>query len=68
MSDYAIDDFGHAVFKAEKNNYNVPTDCYGTIKMIENKYVLFEDNNGTPYLVEKKKFQFERKEFKNTNL
>lgn len=59
-----VGDFGHAIFIAEKKDYNVPTDCFGTIKMIENKYVLFEDNNGTPYLIEKKNFQFEMEIFK----
>lgn len=66
--DFKIGDFGHAVFKAEKGTWPVPTDCFGTIQMIDKKYVWFADNNGTPYLVEKKSFQFEKWEFVNKTL
>jgi hypothetical protein len=71
MNDYSIDDFGHALFTVEKKGIIIPVDCYGTIKAIEKKYILFEDNDNFPYLIEKAKFliekakfQFERKEFK----
>jgi hypothetical protein len=61
---YEIGDFGHAVFKAVKKDFTVDTDCYGTIQMMDKKYVWFADNNGTPCLIEKNKFKFEKMVFK----
>lgn len=57
-SNYKVNDFGHAIFVVDKNGFKVPTDCFGNIKMIEDKYILFEDNNETPYLIERVKFTF----------
>ena len=53
-------DFGHASFIADKNDFKVPTDCFGIITMTDGKYIWFTDNNDTPYLVEKKNFKFEK--------
>ena len=54
-------EFGHARFPQLKKGFLTIIDCYGTIKNVEKKYVLFEDNDGFPYLVEKKEFEFKRK-------
>ncbi len=54
-------DFGHAHFPQEKKGIKTAVDCYGTIKKIEKKFVLFEDNEGFIYLIDKKEFQFEKK-------
>lgn len=54
-------EFGHARFPQEKKGFKTVIDCYGTVKRVEKKYILFEDNDGYPYLVEKKEFLFEKK-------
>jgi len=54
-------DFGHARIAQDKKGFKTVIDCYGTIKKIERKFVLFEDNDGYLYLVEKKDFVFEKK-------
>lgn len=65
MNDYQINSFGHACFISEKKGMVTPIDCFGTIKAIEKKYVLFQDNDGFLHLIEKGKFQFEAEQFKN---
>jgi hypothetical protein len=57
-------DFGRAKFPQEKKGFVSGIDAYGTIKSIEKRYILFEDNDGFPYLVDKKDFQFANCEFK----
>jgi hypothetical protein len=56
--------FGHAKFLVEKNCKKTPMDLYGTITMIDKKYIWFTDNDNYPYLVLKKDFSFEKAEFK----
>lgn len=65
MNEYQINSFGHACFVIEKKGKVTPINCYGTIKAIEKKYILFSDNDNFLYLVEKSKFQFTPEEFKN---
>jgi hypothetical protein len=64
MNEYQINSFGHAHFVIEKKGKTTPIDCYGVIKAVEKKYILFEDNDKFPYLVEKAKFQFTAEQFK----
>lgn len=58
-------DFGHARFPQIKKGFATTIDCYGTIKNIEDRYILFEDNDGYPYLVDKKDFEFKPQQFRN---
>jgi len=51
-------DFGRAKFPQEKKGFIGGIDAYGFIKSMDKGYVLFEDNDGFPYLVNKKDFQF----------
>ena len=57
-------DFGRARFPQEKKGFATVIDCFGVIKSIEKKYILFEDNDGFPYLIDKKDFEFEKKDKK----
>ena len=65
MNEYQVNDWGLARFTAKKKDWIAPTECHGTIKALENKFVLFEDHHGTLYLIERKDFQFEKGEFKD---
>lgn len=60
---YEIGEFGHAVFPQNIKDFNTHIDCYGTIKAIEKKFLLFEDNDGLLYLIEKRNFEFDKQEF-----
>lgn len=51
-------DFGEADFPQEKKGFNTRIKCFGTIKSMEKRYILFEDNDGFPYLIDKKDFIF----------
>ena len=61
MNDYDVNDWGEVSLKFEKKGFKGGVNCYGTIKSVEKKYVLFEDHDGFLYLVEKKNFKFEKK-------
>lgn len=60
------DDFGEAHFDLEKKGIKRGITCYGTILRIEDKYILFKDNDDILYLVEKDNFTFMKHE-KNEN-
>jgi hypothetical protein len=60
---YQVGDFGCAEFVAKKG-WKAPTTCYGRIMAIENRIVLFIDNDENEYLIPKSKFKFEKHEFK----
>ena len=57
-----IGDFGEGSFKFTKKGFNGGITAYGTIKDIDGKYLIFEDNDGFPYLVKKDKFNFKKDE------
>jgi len=56
-----IGDYGKAKFPIEKKGFKGGIVAYGVIKSIEKKYILFEDNDGFPYLIERKDFEFKKK-------
>jgi len=60
-----VGDFGRARFPQEKKGFIGGIDTYGRIKAIEKKFVLFEDNDGYIYLVERENFGFTECEFKS---
>ena len=53
-------DFGRAQFPIRKNGGVFPIDTYGTIEMIEKNHVLFKDNDGFVYLVDRDEMQFSK--------
>lgn len=59
-TDYQSGDFGHAIFTSERKCFKTKIDCYGTIKHVEKKYLLFADNDGFEFLISKKEFVFEK--------
>lgn len=61
---YEIGDFGRAKFNQTKKGFETRIDCFGTIKAVEKKVVLFTDNDGFNYLIYKKDFEFEKCDFK----
>ena len=65
MTEYNVSDFGKAKFILEKNCVRRTMECYGTILMIEKKYVLFRDNDKYEYIIAKTDFQFAKCEFKD---
>ena len=58
MDEYKVDSFGEAHLIVDKKGYRRGITCTGVIKAIEKKFILFLDNDGFLYLVEKKDFQF----------
>lgn len=67
MNEYKIGDYGQASFKFDKKGFKGGITAYGTIKDINGKYLLFEDNDGFPYLVKKEKFNFTKDESPRSN-
>ena len=63
--DYSVNDFGEAHFYIEKKGIKRGITAFGTITMIDKKYVWFTDNEGYPYLIAKKDFEFKKCEFEN---
>jgi len=64
--EYSTGQFGEISFTRDMDDYtHVLTIFHGTIKMIDKKYVLVADNNDTPYLIERKNFQFKACKFEN---
>ena len=61
ITDYKVNDFGHAHLSYEKKSFKSGVNCYGTIIMMDKKFVWFTDNEGYPYLINRKDFIFERK-------
>ena len=61
MNEYEINDFGEASFVYEKKGFRGCIKCYGTIRAIEKKVVLFFDNDDYEYLIHRKDFKFEKK-------
>ncbi len=59
-----INDFGRARFPQSKKGFITNIDTFGIIKSLEKKYILFEDNDGFLYLIDKKDFWFDKQEFK----
>ena len=57
---YEIGDYGEASFKYEKKGFKGGVTAVGTIKDMDGKYLIFEDNDGYCYLVRKDKFNFEK--------
>jgi hypothetical protein len=64
MNEYQIGNFGLAKFTIDKKGFKGLMECYGKIKDIDGKYLLFEDNDGYNYLIRKDKFTFEQCEFR----
>lgn len=67
MSNFEVNDFGHAIFIADKKDFKVPTDCHGHIIDIDLKYVAFKDNDDNEYIVPKDEFTFTKEQFVNKN-
>ena len=61
---YQVGDFGRATFKSKKGKYEVGINCYGTITMLDKKFVWFTDNEGYAYLIAKKEFTFTKEDKK----
>jgi hypothetical protein len=57
---YQAGDFGHINFYSRKKGFSTRIDCWGTIKEVEAKFILFQDNDGFEYLISKKDFTFEK--------
>ena len=55
-----IGDYGKASFKYSKKGFEGGLTAYGTIKDMDGKYLIFEDNDGYNYLVRKDKFVFNK--------
>ena len=64
MNDYAVDQFGEAHFPVNRKGCRRFITAFGTIKAIEKKVLMFVDNDGFTYLIDKKDFQFTKSEFK----
>jgi hypothetical protein len=64
MNEYQEKDFGNARFPQNKKGFETFIDCFGTIESMDKKYVLFKDNDGYQYLIDRKDFKFEKREFK----
>lgn len=62
---FEIGQFGHARFPQSKKGFNTTIDAFGWVRGIDKKLVFFEDNDGFPYLAEKRNFVFEAVEFKD---
>ena len=60
MDKLEIGDFGEASFKYDKKGFKGGLTAFGTIKDMDGKYLIFEDNDGYIYLVRKDKFVFEK--------
>lgn len=58
MNEYEIGQFGCARLLVNRKGCKRHVTCYGTIKAIEKKVILFTDNDNFSYLVDKKDFQF----------
>jgi hypothetical protein len=56
MTDYKINDFGEAKLIVEKRGDKREIICSGRITMVDKKMIWFTDNEGYPYLVERKNF------------
>ncbi len=65
MIDYEIGSFGEAKLIVEKRGDKREIICSGRITMVDKKMVWFTDNEGYPYLVERKNFQFTPGIFEN---
>jgi hypothetical protein len=65
MNEYSAGDFGEATFRTNKKGFSSRITTYGTIKAVEKKVLWFTDNDGFDYLVERRHFEFERKEFED---
>ena len=63
MSKYEIGQFGEATFICKKC-WKHPITCHGRIMDIDNKVLLFIDNDENEYIISRDKFKFEKKEFK----
>jgi hypothetical protein len=63
MNDYEPGQFGEATFRTNKKGFSSRITCHGTIKAVEKKVLWFTDNDGFDYLVDRKHFSFEKKEF-----
>jgi hypothetical protein len=63
-SEYESGSFGRAIFKTKCKGITRGFDLYCTIKSIEKKFVLIEDNDNFLYLVDKKDFQFTKEDKK----
>jgi hypothetical protein len=57
-------DFGKATFMRQKKGFSGRIVCYGVIKMIDKEFILFQDNDDFPYLIDKKDIEFEKEDFK----
>jgi len=68
MNEYKVDDFGEARLLVSRKGCNRHVTCFGTIKAVEKKVVLFTDNDGFSYLVDKKDFNFTKEIFKDFNI
>ncbi len=58
MDEIKIGDYGEASFRYEKKGFKGHITAFGTIKDIDGRYLLFEDNDSYPYLVRKDKIKF----------
>jgi hypothetical protein len=60
MNDYQVGDFGKAKIITCKKGFSTCITCFGTIKEVSLKCLLFQDNDDFEYLVSKKDFEFEK--------
>jgi len=65
MSDkFEIGMTGEGRFRYERKGFHGYIRAFGKILDIDGRYLLFEDNDGFPYLVRKDKFEFTKEELK----
>ena len=60
ITDYQAGDFGSARFTTHKKCFKTTINCYGIIRLVEKKYLLFVDNDDFEYLINRKDFVFEK--------
>ena len=65
MNDYVLNDFGEAHFPVSTKGYMRFITAFGTIKAIEKKVLMFVDNDGFTYLIDRKDFTFTKETFKD---
>lgn len=62
---YLVDQFGEAHFPVSRKGCRRFITASGTIKAIEKKVLMFVDNDGFSYLIDRKDFTFTKDVFKD---
>ena len=63
MDELKVGDFGEAEFTYRLRNrkFKGYVKCFGTIKELDCRTVLFRDNDNIEYIIDRPKFKFKRK-------